>query len=332
MFIDRARIFVKAGDGGNGCVSFRREKFVPKGGPDGGDGGDGGNVILQVDPHLHTLLDFHYKQHFRAQRGRHGEGGKRAGARGKDRILRVPPGTQVYDDETGELLADLVEPGQQVVVARGGKGGKGNAAFATATRQTPRYAQPGTKGEERWIRLELKIIADVGLVGFPNAGKSTLLAKVSAARPKIAEYPFTTLQPNLGLVRVDDSHSFVMADIPGLIEGAHRGKGLGLQFLRHIERTRLLLFLIEATSKNARKDFEVLQHELRSYSEKLARKPALVALTKIDLIPRRPVPLPRVNGRPVFAISAVTGEGISELLRALAVELETLDAADTADG
>jgi len=242
-------------------------------------------------------------------------------------IIRVPPGTQVYDDETGRLLADLVTPGQQFVVARGGKGGKGNAAFATATNQTPRYAQPGTKGEERWIRLELKLIADVGLVGFPNAGKSTLLARVSAAHPKIADYPFTTLQPNLGLVRVDEMHSFVMADIPGLIEGAHRGKGLGHQFLRHIERTRLLLYLIEITSDNVRKDFQILRNELRQYSEELAKKPALLALTKIDLVRERPVPLPDVGDLPVFAISAVTGEGIPELLRALVTELEKLDVA-----
>ncbi|HHM23807.1 MAG TPA: GTPase ObgE, partial [Bacteroidetes bacterium] len=291
----------------------------------------GGNVVLKVDPHLRTLLDFHYKQHFRAQRGRHGEGGKRTGARGADLVIRVPPGTQVYDDETGELLADLVEPGQEVVVARGGRGGRGNAAFATATNQTPRYAEPGTKGEERWIRLELKVIADVGLVGFPNAGKSTLLSRVSAAHPKIADYPFTTLQPNLGLVRVDDTRSFIMADIPGLIEGAHKGKGLGHQFLRHIERTRVLLYLIEATSADVRKDFEILRNELRNYSESLLQKPAVLALTKIDLVPERPVPLPKINGLPVFPISAVTGEGIQELLYALAEELEKLRAAEKAE-
>lgn len=317
MFVDQARIYVKAGDGGNGCISFRREKYVPKGGPDGGNGGRGGNVVVRVDPHLRTLLDFRYRRHFRAPNGRHGEGSNRTGASGDDLVIRVPPGTQVYDDETGELLADLVEPGQEAVVARGGRGGRGNAAFATSTNQTPRVAEPGEKGEERWLRLELKLVADVGLVGFPNAGKSTLLARVSAAHPKIADYPFTTLHPNLGVVRVGDYFSFVMADIPGLIEGAHEGKGLGHQFLRHIERTRVLLYLIESTSSDIKRDYHVLRHELEAYSPVLMQKPALVALTKIDLLPDDRVPSLSLDGVEVIPISAVTGKNIERLLEKL---------------
>ncbi len=327
MFVDRAKIYVKAGDGGNGIVSFRREKYVPKGGPDGGDGGNGGNVILKVDPHLQTLLDYRYRQHFKAERGAHGQGSNKTGKTGRDLIVRVPPGTIVRDFETGEILGDLVKPGQTLLVARGGKGGRGNARFATPTNQAPRISEPGTPGEERTIVLELKLIADVGLVGFPNAGKSTLLSRVSNATPKIADYPFTTLRPNLGYVKVGDSFSFVMADIPGLIEGASEGKGLGLQFLRHIERTRLLVFLVESTSPAPEEELRTLQQELRGYSESLAQKPAIFAFSKADLLPPKAKARLRTpagfEGK--FAVfSSVTGEGLNTLLRLIEEQLEHL--------
>jgi len=298
-------------------VSFRREKFVPKGGPDGGDGGDGGDVIVEADPNLATLLDFRYRKHFEAERGRHGEGGKRHGRRGRDVVIRVPVGTIVRDAETGEVLADLVEPGQRAIVAKGGKGGRGNARFATPTHQTPREWEPGEPGEERWLELELRLIADVGIVGLPNAGKSTLLSRVSAARPKIADYPFTTLTPNLGLVRVDEGKSFVMADIPGLIEGAHEGKGLGHRFLRHIQRTRVLVFLVEAMHPEPDADLQVLREELRQYDPELVGKPYLVALSKVDLV--GPEDRERIRRfceeRGWLAISSVTGEGLDEFVR-----------------
>ncbi|WP_457568123.1 GTPase ObgE [Desulfurobacterium sp.] len=327
-FIDRAKIYVKGGDGGNGCVAFRREKFVPRGGPAGGDGGNGGSVILVADSGMHTLLDFKHKRHFKAERGRHGEGNKRTGKSGKDLIIKVPVGTIVKDAETGEIIGDLVRAGEKLVVAKGGKGGKGNAAFATPTRRAPDFAEPGEPGEERWIELELKLIADVGLVGFPNAGKSTLLSKITAAKPEIADYPFTTLRPILGVAKVDD-FSFVVADIPGLIEGAHTGKGLGHEFLRHIERTKLLLHLIDLSdpSRNPEEAFEKINTELRLHSPELAEKPQIIVGTKIDALSERSkIEKTKAyfesKGYPFFAISAVTGEGLNKLMRFVAKKVK----------
>jgi len=324
IFIDEARIHVKAGDGGNGCVSFRREKYVPKGGPDGGDGGDGGSVIVQASKQMKTLLDFQYRKHYKAENGSHGKGANKHGKRGKDIVLRVPCGTTVRDTSAGEFLGDLIRANDQIVVAKGGKGGKGNAAFATSTNQAPRIAQPGKVGEERDLELELKLIADIGLVGLPNAGKSTLISKISAARPKIADYPFTTLSPVLGIVQVhggEFGESFVVADIPGLLEGAHTGKGLGIQFLRHIERTEALAFLIECTSEDLRRDYNVLSNELRLYNPTLLKKPRLIAVTKLDLadsrLRKRLRALRFDDGVPTCFISAVTGEGIPDLLKTL---------------
>lgn len=284
MFVDRAKIYVKAGDGGNGCIAFRREKYVPKGGPAGGDGGKGGDVIIEADENLDTLLDFHYKRHYYAERGEHGRGKNQKGKDGEDLIIKVPVGTLVIDAETGELLADLVNHGQRVVVAKGGKGGRGNASFATSTRQTPYFAEKGEKGEERWLYLELKLLADVGLVGLPNAGKSTLLSKITNATPEIAPYPFTTKSPNLGVVeRVD--FVFTVADIPGLIEGAHENKGMGDEFLRHIERTSVLVFVLDGSDWETppKKAYEILQKELYLYSPKLLEKPRIIVVNKIDL-------------------------------------------------
>src|SRR5881409_2849867 len=330
MFIDQAVINVKGGDGGNGCVSFRREKFVPKGGPDGGDGGHGGDVILVADESLSTLLDFQYRRHYRAQRGSHGEGSTRHGRRGGSLVIPVPVGTVVKDADSGQLLADLLHHGQQVVAARGGKGGKGNARFATSTRRAPRQAEPGVPGEERRIELELRLIADAGLVGFPNAGKSTLLSRVSAARPKIADYPFTTRTPQLGIVRVDVHSSFVIADLPGLIPGAAEGKGLGHQFLRHTERTRLLLHMLDLdpqTGRDPLDDLRFIDEELARYSESLAARPQIIVPNKIDLpeaAPRREA-VERFcasRGLPVMPISAATGTGLTELMNAVAAALE----------
>uniref|UniRef100_A0A832GPI9 GTPase Obg n=1 Tax=Caldimicrobium thiodismutans TaxID=1653476 RepID=A0A832GPI9_9BACT len=326
-FVDQAKIYVKAGDGGPGCVSFRREKYVPRGGPDGGDGGDGGDVILVADPQVHTLYDFYHQVHFRAENGRPGQGKKMKGKDGEDLLLRVPVGTVVRDAETGELLGDLVTPGQTLVVARGGKGGRGNAHFATPTRQAPRFAEKGTPGEERWLLLELKLIADVGLVGFPNAGKSTLLAQISAAKPKIADYPFTTLEPNLGVVKLPEGETFVVADIPGLIEGAHRGVGLGHEFLRHIERTRVLLYILDISREELIvEDFKTLRKELELYNPTLLTKPYLIAFNKIDLLAREKRE-EKINylkglfdpsfGPLIYPISAATGEGVKTLLYAL---------------
>ncbi len=317
MFLDYAKIFVAGGQGGNGCISFRREKYIPKGGPDGGDGGDGGSVILEVDPHLRTLIDFRYRRKYQAGRGQHGRGKQQAGKRGRNVVLRVPPGTVVKDAESGEQLADLTRPGQRVVVARGGKGGRGNMHFATPTHRAPREAEEGQPGESRWIELELKLIADVGLVGKPNAGKSTLLSRISAARPKIADYPFTTLQPNLGIVQFRDMQSFTVADIPGLIEGAHQGKGLGHQFLRHIERTRLLAYLIDPADPDNEAPAEVyraLRSELAQYSPALVEKPAVVFLTKKDIWEDDAwvKETARELQLPVFGISAVTGENLDQ--------------------
>lgn len=330
MFIDYVKIHVKAGDGGNGCVSFRREKHVPRGGPNGGDGGDGGDVIFYADNSVTTLLDLHFKQHYKAGRGAHGMGNNMHGRRGKDEEVAVPIGTVLKDAETGEILVDLTENGQKVIVAFGGKGGRGNARFASSTNQAPRHFEKGEPGEERILEIELKLIADVGVVGQPNTGKSTLLSRLSTAHPKIADYPFTTLEPNLGIVRVDEFQSFVMADIPGLIEGAHLGKGLGFQFLRHIERTKVLLFLIDSSRADPLHDLDSLLEELRLFNPALLEKPCLMALTKIDLLDggERPnLAIEEILGKlspraidlqiPLFAISSVTGEGLSELVFAL---------------
>ncbi len=323
MFVDYAKIEVKGGDGGNGCVSFRREKYVPKGGPDGGDGGKGGDVILKVDKELSTLLDFHYKRIYKAKKGKHGKGKNRKGEDGEALVVKVPPGTVVKDELSKEALTDLVSERDSYIVVRGGRGGKGNTHFKSATHQTPRFAQPGEKGEYRKIILELKLLADVGIVGPPNAGKSTLLTKVSDARPKIAPYPFTTLKPNLGVVRLKDHKSFVLADIPGLIEGAHEGKGLGLDFLRHIQRTKLLLYLLDVTDSDLVSDYDNLKKELKLYDLSLMDKPSLLALNKIDLLAKKEKRRLKVNpGITVVKISALTGEGIKELLNTITLELE----------
>ncbi len=326
MFYDRAKIYLKAGDGGSGAVSFHREKYVPNGGPDGGDGGRGGHVYLRVNPQLNTLIAFKYKQHFRAEAGTNGQGNNRTGSQGEDMYIDVAPGTVVYDDETGDVLADLIEPGETVIIGRGGKGGLGNQHFATATRQAPRLAEKGEPGVERWVRLELKVIADVGLVGLPNAGKSTLLTSSSAARPKVADYPFTTLEPNLGVVEIGrpGSPTFVMADIPGLIEGAAEGVGLGHEFLRHVERTRLLIHILDGSGglegRDPLADFSTINDELAAYSPELASKPQIVAINKIDLAETR-ANLARLTeeltqrGFEVYLISAATGEGVSSLMK-----------------
>ncbi len=316
QFVDEARITVEAGRGGDGSVSFRREKYVPRGGPDGGDGGRGGDVAILVDSNLSTLQDYRYRSRYAAGRGQHGSGNNRSGAEGEDVVLRVPPGTILRDVETGETLGDLTEPGQRLVVAKGGRGGRGNAAFATATRQAPKNAEPGREGERREIVLELKLLADVGLVGSPNAGKSTLLARVSAARPRIADYPFTTLTPNLGVVALDDERAFVMADIPGLIEGASEGKGLGVRFLKHVERTRVLCLLIDVQMPDPRGEHDMLMGELRAWSPELAELPRVVAWTKLDLgEPPEGVEFP--GALAVHAISSVSGRGVRELLEEL---------------
>src|SRR5438105_3523658 len=285
MFIDEAKIRVKAGGGGNGCVAFRREKYVPRGGPSGGDGGKGGDIYMESSERHNTLVHFRFNPEYKAQRGRHGEGANKTGREGEDIILKVPVGTILYDDETGEKIHDFSQPDERIVVARGGRGGRGNARFATSTHQAPTEHEEGRAGQERRLRLELKLLADVGLVGFPNAGKSTLISRLSAARPKIADYPFTTLEPQLGVVQLEDFRSFVIADIPGLIEGAHQGQGLGDRFLRHIERTRLLAHLVDVSEFSGREpvhDFEVIMEELKAFSEELASKPMLLVGAKID--------------------------------------------------
>lgn len=322
MFIDYAKIFVKAGDGGNGAVAFRREKYVPKGGPAGGNGGKGGDVVFLADRNLHTLLDFTYKRKYIAENGAKGGSSLKDGKSGKDIIIRVPVGTVVKSFETTEVLADLTEDGQKIILAKGGKGGKGNSNFATPTNQAPRFAEPGKPGEEMMITLELKLIADVGLVGFPNAGKSTLISAVSAAKPKIADYPFTTLEPNLGIVKYKDFKSFVVADIPGIIEGAHEGKGLGHKFLKHIERTKILLILIDITSDNYDRDYEILLNELKKYSKVLSDKKKIVALSKADLVTEEE--LEKLKKTSIakrnkidLIISSVSGYGIPELLDCL---------------
>src|SRR5713226_8865117 len=323
MFIDEIDVHVQGGNGGAGCISFRREKFVPRGGPDGGDGGDGGSVWLEGDPALTTLLDFHYKRHYTAPRGHHGKGANRHGASGDDLILRVPLGTVVTDRETSEVLGDLTGPGERVLAIAGARGGRGNARFVSSINRAPRRADLGRPGPERWLHLELRLLADVGVIGFPNAGKSTLVSRLSAARPKIADYPFTTLEPTLGIVRVDAERSFVIADLPGLIPGAAEGKGLGHRFLRHTERTRLLVHLIDLDPSDGRDpvdDYRAIQDELRAYSVELAARPQIVVGSKAELpgTEERRAALERfcrAEGLSFQAISSVTGLGLPELLR-----------------
>lgn len=338
MFIDEAKIRVLAGDGGNGCLAFRREKFVPRGGPSGGDGGKGGDVIMESSERHNTLVHFRFNPEYKAERGRHGEGSNRTGRVGADVVLKVPVGTIVYDDQTGERVHDFSQANERVVIARGGRGGRGNARFVTSTHQAPREHEPGRPGEEKTLRLELKLLADVGLVGYPNVGKSTLISRISAARPKIADYPFTTLEPNLGVVALGEEPnliSFVVADIPGLIEGAHEGAGLGTQFLRHVERTRLLVHLVDVSAASGRpdpvKDFEVIVNELKSYGAGLEDKPMLVAASKIDLAEKdKLTKLKRYckqHALELYPISAVTGEGVEKLTWAMARHLEELRAA-----
>jgi len=321
QFADRATIRVEAGDGGPGAISFRREKYVPKGGPDGGDGGKGGSVILEVDPNKRTLLDFQAEKMFRAGRGEQGSGQTSTGKDGKDLTIRVPPGTQVRDAETGDVLADLVEPGLRWVAAQGGKGGRGNERFKTATNQAPRRADPGIPGEKKTLSLELKLVADAGLVGFPNAGKSTLLSAVSSARPKIADYPFTTLRPVLGVVSLTDERTFVLEDIPGLIEGASLGKGLGHEFLRHVERTRMLVFLVDVTTEDPAQALRTLEAELRAWSPELLEKPRLVAFSKADLLPPGEAE-EKARAFGALALSAATGLGLPILKEKIAAALD----------
>jgi GTP-binding protein len=338
VFVDEAKIYVKAGDGGNGCVAFRREKFVPRGGPSGGDGGAGGSVYLEANPHDNTLLRYRFNREFKAERGRHGEGSNCTGHSGEDMVLAVPVGTVVFDEQTGEQLFDFTAPGQRFLLAQGGRGGRGNQHFAKPWHQAPRESEEGQPGEEKHLRLELKLLADVGLVGFPNVGKSTLISRISAARPKIADYPFTTLEPGLGVVSADAlgggqiGRTFVVADLPGLIEGAHTGAGLGMRFLRHIERTRLVAHLIDTSDASDRDpvhDFEVISGELAAFSERLAEKPMIVVATKLDATTDRT----RLEKLRVFcaergiefhAISSATGEGVRELVRAMADALDRL--------
>ncbi|MFU0800913.1 MAG: GTPase ObgE [Xylanivirga thermophila] len=332
MFVDIAKIYIKAGDGGNGAISFRREKYVPKGGPDGGNGGNGGNVIFVVNSSLRTLMDFRYKRHFKAEAGQNGQGKDMTGRNGHDLIIEVPPGTTIRDEKTGDILADLMNDGEKKILVYGGKGGRGNAHFATSIRQTPRFAQNGEKGQELWVILELKMIADVGLIGFPNVGKSTILSILTAARPKIANYHFTTLSPNLGVVEIGEGKSFVLADIPGLIEGAHEGVGLGHDFLRHVERTRMLVHVIDASGiegRNPIEDYYKINQELEKYSSNLGNKPQIVAANKCDL--------PGANENikclieelspsdiKVFPVSAAQNKGFRELLHEVVIMLDKL--------
>ncbi|MBS4029671.1 MAG: GTPase ObgE [Ignavibacteriales bacterium] len=320
-FLDEATIYVKAGDGGDGIISFRREKFIPKGGPDGGNGGRGGDVVLRADRQLSTLIDFRYKQKYIAEKGIHGFGSNKTGRDGKGLVIRVPCGTEIYNNETNEFIADVVEDKQELLLARGGGGGRGNQEFATPTNQAPRICEPGRWGQEFTIRLSLKLLADVGLVGLPNAGKSTLISRISAAKPKIADYPFTTLVPNLGIVRIDEEKSFVVADMPGIIEGAHKGKGLGIQFLKHIERTKIIVLLIDATTENIKETYNILINEMEQFSEGLVKRKRIVALTKIDALDesaRKKISKQKFGrGVKVIPISSVSGVGLDELVPAM---------------
>jgi GTP-binding protein len=333
MFIDEAKIRVKAGDGGNGCMAFRREKFIPRGGPSGGDGGRGGDVVMESSERHNTLVHFRFNPEYNGERGRHGEGSKKTGRDGEGVVLKVPVGTIVYDEDTGEKVHDFSRADERVVIARGGRGGRGNAQFATSTHQAPREHEDGRPGEERHFRLELKLLADVGLVGYPNVGKSTLISRISAARPKVADYPFTTLEPNLGVVLAGEKgkeESFVVADIPGLIEGAHKGSGLGTQFLRHIERTRLLVHMVDVSDGSGRddviKDVDVIRGELKSFGADLEKKPTLMVASKIDVAnPEKLKKLKQWSTRKklkLYPISAVTGEGIEKLTYAMLKEVE----------
>lgn len=326
MFIDYAEVEIAAGNGGDGAIAFRREKYVPKGGPSGGNGGNGGNIILKADPNLFTLLDFRYKRKYKAQNGEPGGNSRKDGKFGEDVVIKIPVGTIVKNAETGKVICDLNKVNEEIVLAKGGKGGKGNSNFATPTNQAPRKAESGKGGESLRVIFELKLIADVGLVGFPNAGKSTLISRISAAKPKIADYPFTTLTPNLGIVKYKEYKSFTVADIPGIIEGAHEGKGLGLKFLKHIERTRILLFLIDITSDNYQKEYDILFNELKSYSKKLAEKKKIISLSKADLAVDRD--LKKIakkklknSDSPILIFSSATGQGIPALLDYLWNEL-----------
>lgn len=340
MFIDRVKIHVQGGHGGNGVTAFRREKFVPRGGPSGGDGGRGGDVWIVADSSLNTLLHLRYNPEHIAERGRHGEGSNCSGRDGEDRTVRVPVGTQIFDSTTGELLQDLAADGSRWLAAKGGRGGFGNSHFTTSTNRAPRYHQMGSEGEELELQLELKLLADVGLVGFPNAGKSTFISTISAAKPKIADYPFTTLEPHLGVVDLGDFRTFVVADMPGLIEGAHRGAGLGDRFLRHIERTKLLLHLVDVSSASGRDavaDYLTVNRELRAYNPELAKRPQIVVATKIDALddPERLEALRRqasADGLPFYEISSVTNKGTKELVAAMAARLEELKELSQQDG
>ena len=339
MFIDHAKIIVKAGDGGNGAISFRREKYVAAGGPDGGDGGKGGDIYFEVSPNMNTLVDFRYKKKFKAENGKNGEGGHRYGKSGEDLVVKVPIGTIVKDSETGRVMADLSEPNQKQLILSGGRGGKGNSHFATSTRQAPRFAQGGEKGEEKELILELKMLADVGLIGFPNVGKSTFLSVVTDATPKIADYHFTTLEPNLGVVKSDYGDSFVIADIPGIIEGASEGTGLGLKFLRHIERTRLLLHVIDVSGiegRNPVEDFKTINEELKKYSEKLSKRKQIIVANKIDIMQDESLlndleKMAKEKDIEIFKISGATGEGVKELLKRVTEVLKVLPKEDLVD-
>lgn len=332
MFIDSAKLYVKAGDGGNGSVSFHREKYVAAGGPDGGDGGRGGDVVFVVNEGIRTLADFRYKRHYKAEGGQNGGAANCTGKSADDLVIKVPQGTIIKDEETGRILADLTKLGQSAVIAKGGKGGAGNQHFATPTRQVPNFAKPGEPGEERWILLELKLLADVGLIGYPNVGKSTILSMVSAARPKIADYHFTTLEPNLGVVQLGKDSSFVIADIPGLIEGAHEGVGLGLEFLKHVERTKLLLHVVDVSAiegRNPIEDFDVINNELKQYNSKLAERPQVVVANKMDVTGAEEnlkLFTEEMTGRglSVFPISAATNKGLDELMRHVANRLQEI--------
>ncbi len=329
MFIDHAKINLKAGDGGNGIVAFRREKYVPMGGPSGGDGGRGGDIVFEADENLRTLMDFRYQKHFKAKRGAHGQGKNMHGASGEDLIVKVPAGTVIKDDDTGQVIADLVSPGQNVIIVKGGRGGRGNARFTSSRNKAPTISENGEPGEEKWVRLELKLLADVGLVGFPNAGKSTLISRISASRPKIADYPFTTLVPNLGVVKTKSKETFVVADIPGLIENAHQGAGLGHDFLRHVERTKVLVFVLDTAQTEGRdvvEDYNTLRLELELYNENLSRRPFLIAANKID-IPAAQDNLKKLQdlwGDKVYEISAVTGAGVEELIEKVYEVLQSI--------